>query len=151
MKLSSVQIDRWKRKWRNTWTITQEKTEGESTKIHLGSILTEKGLKGKVPKHILEAFCQVIRTECKGQMNYVKRSYNAEVKEAIWQKQMIGIELMLRCFLVKGWMTAMEESGAPHPDRCMDTLQHLIWDTVTDPLWHERNEIINRRKKSIMR
>ena len=45
--------------------------------------LHRKGLKGKVPKHILEAFCHVIKTECKGRTNYVKRLYDAEGIDAI--------------------------------------------------------------------
>ena len=55
--------------------------------------LHKKGLKGKVPKHILEAFCHVIiKTECKGRTNYVKRLYDAEGIEAIRQQQMIGVD-----------------------------------------------------------
>ena len=42
--------------------------------------LHKKGLKGKVPEHILEAFFHVIETECKGKVNYAKRIYDMEVK-----------------------------------------------------------------------
>ena len=66
--------------------------------------LHRKRMKGKVPKHILEAFCHVIKTEYKGKKDYIRRSYAAEIKEVIRQQQMIGIDLMLRGFLEKGWM-----------------------------------------------
>ena len=50
-------------------------------------------------------------------------------------------------FLTKEYMTAIEELGVPHPDMCMmNTLQHLIYNTVTDLVWQERNEIMHRSK-----
>ena len=48
---------------------------------------------------------------------------------------------MLRGFLVKGWMTAVEKVGAPHLEQRMNTIQCVIWDTILDPLWQEHNEI----------
>ena len=53
---------------------------------------------------------------------------------------------MLRDFLAKGWMTAIAKSGVAHPDRQMITLQRLIWDTIMDPLWQERNKIMHQNK-----
>ena len=71
----------------------------------------KKGLKGKVPRHIVDAFCHVIKTECKEETTYVKRSYDPEIKEAIREQQQIGIHLMLRGFLAMGWMKAIEKAG----------------------------------------
>ena len=48
---------------------------------------------------------------------------------------------MLRGFLAKGWKRAIEKAGASHPERRMNTLLRLVWDTIMDPLWQERNEI----------
>ena len=53
---------------------------------------------------------------------------------------------MLQGFPEEGSTTVIEESGISHPDRRMNTLQRLIWDTVTYPLWQARNEIIQRSK-----
>ena len=52
---------------------------------------------------------------------------------------------MLRGFLAKGWMTAIEAAGASHPERQMNALQSMIWDTIMDPLWHEQNDIKYRK------
>ena len=43
------------------------------------------GIKKKVPRHVLEAFCHIIKIECKGETNYEKRLYDLDVKEAIRQ------------------------------------------------------------------
>ena len=65
---------------------------------------------------------------------------------------MIDVDLMLLGFLEKGWMTAMEELDVSHPDKRMNTLQCLILDTVTDPLWQEEDEIMHgsNNKYSVM-
>ena len=101
----------------------------------------KKGLKKKVPRDVMEAFCHVIRVECKGEDNFEKRSFGPVIKNAIRQQQDIGIHLMLRDFLAQGWMTAISAAGSSHPERRMNTLQHMIWDTIMDPLWQERNTI----------
>ena len=44
----------------------QKKREEIITQFH------KKGLKKKVPCHVLEAFCHVIKTECNGETNYEK-------------------------------------------------------------------------------
>ena len=52
---------------------------------------------------------------------------------------------MLQGFLVQGWMTAIEAVGSSHPERRMNALQCMIWDTITDPLWQERNDIKHQK------
>ena len=42
-------------------------------------------------------------------------------------------------------MIAIEATGASHPERWMNALQSMIWDTIMDPLWHERNNIKYRK------
>ena len=80
-----------------------------------------------------------------GRRTTKKRSFNSDIKEAIRQQQEIGVHLMLRGFLAKGWMTAIEAAGASHPERRMNALQSMIWDMIMDPLWHERNDIKHRK------
>ena len=74
----------------------------------------KKGPKKKVPRHVLGAFYHVIKIECKREKNYEKRSYGSEIKEAIRQQQKIGVHLMLRGFLAKGWMIAIEAASSVH-------------------------------------
>ena len=84
--------------------------------------LQKKGIKGKVPRHVLAAFSHIIKTECNEEVTYVKRSHDQDIKEVIRQQQKIGIHLMLWGFLVKGWMTTIEKVGASYPERRMNTL-----------------------------
>ena len=65
-------------------------------------------MKRKVPKYIVKAFCHIIKTECRRKSNYVKRSYDAEIREEIRQLQMIGVPLMLGGFLTKGSMEPLK-------------------------------------------
>ena len=48
----------------------QEKQKVIVKKIH------KKGLKEKVPRHVLLAFCHVIKKECKGKTTYERISYD---------------------------------------------------------------------------
>ena len=57
------------------------------------------------------------------------------------QQQEIGVNLMIRCFLSKGWMAAIEAAGALHPKRRINMLQRMTCDTIMEPLWQERNDI----------
>ena len=80
--------------------------------------------------------------ECKGETIYVKRSHDSEIKEAIREQQQIGIHLRLWGFLGKGWMRAIEKAGASHPEQRINTLLlRMVWDTIMNPLWQERNKI----------
>ena len=74
-----------------------------------------------MPRHVLAEICHTVKTEYKGEITYEKRSYDPEIKEAIRQQQKTGIHLMLRGFLAKGWMTAVEKVGASHPEQRMNT------------------------------
>ena len=98
-----------------------------------------------MPGHVLEAFCHVIKIECKGDTNYEKRAYDSYIKEAFRQQQEIGVHMMLRDFLAKGWMAAIEAAGSPNPEHQMNILQCMIWDTIMDPLWQDHNGIKHRK------
>ena len=101
----------------------------------------KKGSMKKVPHHVLEAFFHVIKIEYKGETTYAERLFDSDIKEATRQQQEIGAHPMLRGFLAKEWKTAIEAMGVSHPEQRMNTLQQMIWDTIMDPLWQERNNI----------
>ena len=42
-------------------------------------------------------------------------------------------------------MTAIEAAGSSHPERRMNKLQRMIWDTIINPLWQERNDIKHQK------
>ena len=56
------------------------------------------------------------------------------------------MRFMFRGFLVHGWEAAIAATGAKHPERKADALQRLIWDTIVDPMWAARNDILHRQK-----
>ena len=52
-----------------------------------------------------------------------------------------GVHMMVRGFLTTGWMNALELVGVKNPERKINTLQALVWDTVVDPIWQQRNKL----------
>ena len=71
-----------------------------------------------------------------------------EVKAAIAQQHAIGFHMMVRGFLATGWYDAIAATGASHPERKMTALQGLVWDTIVDPLWATRNDILHRQQNN---
>ncbi|KAL7510779.1 hypothetical protein ACHAXN_007669, partial [Cyclotella atomus] len=55
----------------------------------------------------------------------------------------IGITKLLRGFLAKEWMPAMELYGEKHPERRMVTLLKGLWDVLFEPIWTARNHILH--------
>ena len=49
--------------------------------------------------------------------------------------------MMVRGFLATGWMDALKLAGVKNPERKMNTLQALVWDTVVEPIWQQRNKL----------
>jgi uncharacterized protein YjiS (DUF1127 family) len=55
----------------------------------------------------------------------------------------IDITKLLRGFLAKEWMPAMELYGEKHPERRMVTLLKGLWDVLFEPIWTARNHILH--------
>ena len=103
-----------------------------------------RGKKAKVPRRILAAFVEVLEKYLNGGGGYVSPAYITSIKKAIIQQQRIGVNMMARGFLARGWMDALEENGVDKPERKMEALQLMLWDVVVQPLWHTRNHILHR-------
>ena len=59
---------------------------------------------------------------------------------------MIGVQMIMRIFLVTGWMDTLELAGVKEPERKMNALQALVWDTLVDPIWQQRNTLQHAAK-----
>ncbi len=105
----------------------------------------KQGKKHKIPQHIIEAVCRVLRVQCLGSNDFESDSHTPDIAHAIQQQRRIGTHMMLRGYLANGWMTALENAGVEHPDRKMNALQRLIWSDFVTPIWTERNDILHRR------
>ena len=107
--------------------------------------LASQGRKKKVPRHIMEAVCHVIRSECAGKKAPLKLTHTPAIKHAIRQQHRISSHLMLRGFLAAEWCTAMQDSGVKEPELRMISLQRLIWDEWVTPIWRNRNELMHKQ------
>ena len=106
----------------------------------------KKGLSKKIPRTIIKPFCEVMRKYLNNKTNYISSVYIPAVKEAIKQQLNIGMKYFPRGFLARGWLTALEDSGTPNPDRKMNLLQSMVWDVITEPLWAERNRVAHAKE-----
>jgi len=105
--------------------------------------LLKVGKKKRIPQHIMEAICHVIKAETEGNSPIIRRTFPPQVVTAIKQQVRIGTSLMLRGFLATGWMTAMRDAGVKKPERQMNKLQQMIWETWCKPIWSTRNRILH--------
>ena len=55
---------------------------------------------------------------------------------------------MVRGFLANGWVVALKDYGCSHPDRAINVLQRMVWDSIVEPLWKVRNDILHRQKNN---
>ena len=69
-----------------------------------------------------------------GSDNYIWETYGTKLRDTIAAHQKIGIPMMLRRFLAKGWMEAIEETGVSSPERKMNALQKMVWSEIMDPI-----------------
>jgi hypothetical protein len=61
--------------------------------------------------------------------------------DAAVQQQAIGLELLPRGFLAKGWKDAMEKGRMEQLEHKMTHLQRILWSTVMEPIWRKRCEL----------
>ncbi len=55
---------------------------------------------------------------------------------------------MIQSFLAEGWIDALKTVGVSvsRPEQKMDTIQKLLWEDIIKPLWHTRNDILQKTK-----
>ena len=52
-------------------------------------------------------------------------------------------------FMVNEWASALEESGAEHPQTMMEMILALIWDQICERMWTARNNILHSDKNHV--
>ncbi len=108
--------------------------------------LVVNGKHQKIPKGILTAFIQTLTTYTTGATEYTNNTYSRKIQDTITQQQSIGVNMMARGYLRKGWMNAVPNSR--HPTRVMNELQRMVWMNFFEPLWQNRNKLLQQQKNN---
>ena len=110
--------------------------------------LRKKGLDLRIPERVTSAFVELVRTYLRGSTMGNLNRYKQSLRDAIEQQEAIGINMMIRGFFATGWVMAIKDHECSHPDRTMNALQRMVWDSIVDPLWKVRNDILHRMKNN---
>ena len=51
-----------------------------------------------------------------GKEDHIQKVYDIKIRETIVAQQKIGFPMVLRGFLVRGWLETMDEEGVSSPD-----------------------------------
>lgn len=108
------------------------------------SALRKKGLGSKVPERVAHAFLALVTNYFRGSTIRNLNKYKPSLREAIEQQEQIGINMMIRGFFAIGWLSAIKDYECSQPDRAMNALQRMVWDSIVDPLWKVQNDILHR-------
>lgn len=84
-----------------------------------------KGKTKKIPKGVLKAFIQLLTKYTTGATDYTTNTHSHTIQRAITQQTTIGVDMMARGYIGKGWMDTVHT--ARHPTRIMNRLQRMIW------------------------
>ena len=74
--------------------------------------------------------------------------YKQSLRDAIEQQEAIGINMMIRGFFATGWVLAIKDNECSQPERAMNALQRMVRDSIINPLWKVRNDILHRMKNN---
>jgi hypothetical protein len=107
-----------------------------------------KGKQKKIPKGVLTAFIQLLTKYTTGATDYTTNSHSRTIQEAITQQMAIGVNMMARGYIGKGWMDTVPT--ARHPTRIMNKLQCMVWMDFFEPLANH-NELLHQQKNNYKR
>ena len=72
------------------------------------------------------------------------------VEKALIRQEAIGFSNMSVGFYALEWRAVAEDLGAKHPQSTMERILSIMWDTINEQMWAERNEIKhNKESKTI--
>jgi hypothetical protein len=112
----------------------------ETRKAALAAFRVE-GKKKRIPRTVIDRIHYPLSHYMQGREGGVTTSDKNALYVATNQQKMIGLELLPRRILARGWSDAMEDGGAEQPDHKMTHLQRTLWSTVMVPLWNKRCNI----------
>ena len=95
----------------------------------------------KIPLSVMEIIHNLLTKYMQEIEGEVAVSGSSALDLATSQQKTIGLKLLPRGFIAKGWKDVMEEGGTEQPEYKMTHLQRILWSTVTVPIWNKRCEI----------
>ena len=113
----------------------------ETKRNDLLKMWRKKGRSKKIPGKVLEVMKSLLEGEMRRAGGKHDKTWDTQAKEAVRQQEAIGIHMMARGYLAKGWRDWMKEMGVKKVERCMDQMQRMVWMEWVLPLWTVRNEI----------
>ena len=110
--------------------------------------LEKAGRRKGIPRGIWEAICRLVKIEMEGKtasiLDITEEEGSPEGK-AVAQQMKIGVDMMQRGYLARGWYEAMKEQGTEKPERKIGAILKAIWDEWVLPLWVVRNSIAHEK------
>jgi hypothetical protein len=91
----------------------------------------------KIPKGELKAITQLITKYTTGATDYTTNTHSHTIQRAITQQKAIGVDMMARGYIGKGWMDTVPTAW--HPTQIMNRIQRMIWMEFFKLLWQNRN------------
>ena len=77
------------------------------------SQLMVKGKQQKIPKGVLTAFIQLLTKYTSGATDYTTSTHSRTIQDAITQQMAIGVNMMARGYIGKGWMDTVPTARHP--------------------------------------
>jgi hypothetical protein len=99
----------------------------------------------EIPNRIVSAFFDIILAYTKRRDYEVKPSLHTSIKRAIHAQQQVGITLFCRGFIAREWGAAMKATKTKFPQWKIEILLTTVWDTIFEPLWTCRNNILHKQ------
>ena len=117
----------------------------EKSKEILSQMLV-KGKQNKIPKGVLTAFIQLLLKYTSRATDYTTNTHSRTIQDAITQQMAIGVNMMARGYIGKGWMDTVPT--ARHPTRSMNKLPRMVWMDFFEPLWQNHTKLLHQQKNN---
>jgi hypothetical protein len=106
--------------------------------------LRKKGLKLGIPRLIIGALTSILVSYITGEEPQPHSS--PLLSTAIRAQACIGNRLIPRGFLSYQWLEAMESLGCSNSHRKLAALIYHLWNSFTDGIWRERNQLTHKSR-----
>ena len=106
----------------------------------------ERGIKKRIPRHVMEAFCRILKYEMGDTERAVSEMADNSIRRAVQAQQDIGLRYMCRGYLAREWIVVMKEAGTERIEQKMNALQDIVWFVIFDGIWETRNEILHKQE-----
>ena len=109
--------------------------------------LRKKGLRKHVPRSIEKALTEFI-AEHFPEASPLGMPHDLPIRKAMAAQRRVGLDMLLRGFIVKEWRDAAKALGVSNPDRTAASILRFLWEDICRPLWDIRNDILHRGRNN---